>query len=72
MGGVIGQGLRTIEEAATSIPGLGTQSAFNNVKRTYNIAVANEIGKDIGVKIAKNTKVKDVAKELNKKNTKRI
>tara|TARA_R110000772_G_scaffold244895_1_gene358309 strand:+ start:1232 stop:2812 length:1581 start_codon:yes stop_codon:yes gene_type:complete len=67
MGGVIGQGLRTIEEAATSIPGLGTQSAFNNVKRTYNIAVANEIGKDIGVKIAKNTKVKDVAKELNKK-----
>jgi hypothetical protein len=68
--GFVGSSLKTIEEALTSIPGLGTQSMFNNVKRTYNIAVANEILKPLNKTIPKNTNIKDVAKLLSLKSKK--
>jgi len=65
--GALGSGLKKIEEALTSIPVVGTSSMMKNVKRTYNIAVANEIGKPIGVVIPKNTPLKDVSKILTQK-----
>ena len=65
--GAMGSGLKKIEEALTSVPLLGTQSMMQNVKKTFNIAVANEIGKPIGVVIPKNTPLKDVAKVLTTK-----
>lgn len=65
--GALGSGLKKIEEALTSIPVVGTSSMMKNVKRTYNIAVANEIGKPIGVVIPKNTPLRDVSKILTQK-----
>lgn len=62
--GFVGTGLKKIEEAATSIPVLGTAGMFDKVKKTFNIAVANEIGKDIGVVVPKNTPLNDVSKVL--------
>ena len=62
--GFVGAGLKKIEEAATSIPVLGTAGMFDKVKKTFNLAVANEIAKDIGITIPKNTKLNDISKVL--------
>ena len=65
--GVMGTGLKKIEEALTSIPILGTRSILQNVKKTFNIAVANEIGQPIGIVIPKNTPIKKISRVLSLK-----
>tara|TARA_R100001510_G_scaffold33396_1_gene29881 strand:- start:74 stop:1573 length:1500 start_codon:yes stop_codon:yes gene_type:complete len=74
LGGIVGSGLRKVEEAATAIPGLGTGEALERSTQSFNRAVLNRTLKKVDDELPKDLKIEDAPKYftdsiLNKLNT---